>query len=826
MGGLTPTEFQETKTLLLSQLRTSSSFSSQSDLFGAQPDSISGSLPSHELTSPVEAPVSSMPIPPTPLMQSSLSDVYDSPSTQSVERSSVHHTSPSGVISQGIVVGQWLMGRYQIKEFLGEGGSGQTFLCYDSIRQNTYALKWIYTHLAQLQIVREQILQQLKDNERLAHPGFVRTYSVERDQSDSFLFYTMEYVDGITLDRAIERCIPAPDEPFLPVTFTLRLVEKMVGLLRFAHEHTLIHRNLKPSNIGITKDGDVKLMDAGIIKAVEEAVSRRQTSFGGVLYYMAPEQLRQRQRTVSEASDVYSLGALTYHLLTGELPVGAVVPPTQYLDVLPKEIDAILLRALDPRADKRYQSPLAFWDPLCKALAPLAANENVHTETLFSLLMSSIPAVSSAEYPAFQDSGTTAEFEKVRTADEATLTFSPMQAEVVEHQTSTDLPEVRAFPTSSLLPRLQSTDFDSNRTAEEIPTVSFHPDASLDEIDSQFGRKWSKQVGQGEEMISLESGPTPPPPSARAQRSALSHTSDLSSEISRISAISSLTVEPLAEELELELEDDRTNAPKASDLERTALELPSIDGYETNILSAKDGTPLLELVLIPEGPFLMGSREDDPLASASEMPQLSVELDSYWISRTPITNRAWSKFIEESNYHSDHPDYLRHWFAGRPSLERLEHPVVFVSHLDLMAFCEFYRLALPTEAQWEKAARGTSGQIWPWGNQKPQSGNCNFLGSNLQATSPVAAYLAGASPFGLYDCSGNVWEWCADHWSRDYFKELGDSVRNPCFINESSRQFAIRGGCFRNYGRGVRCATRHYSTERAMHISARVIQPA
>lgn len=833
MGGLTPQEFQETKKLLLTQLRDSGSLSSQTDLLGAL------GTESLELSTGTQSTSDSSESQMRTEIPARVSPAVAHPPAQSHLVQSAVQTHSGGTPS--ITIGQWLLGRYEIKEFLGEGGIGQTFRCYDSIRQADYALKWVYPHLTQIPTVREQILELLTHNEKLHDPGFVRMFSVEGDpQTPSLLFFTMEYVQGITLDRAIEQCVVSPGQCLLPVTFTLRLLEKVVALLSISHQHGIIHRNLKPANIGITEAGEVKLMDAGTIKALEHAVASRHTSFSGVLYYMAPEQLRQRNENITFSSDVYSLAAITYQLLTGELPIGAVVPPTQYVATLPRELDSILLKALDPRAHKRYQTTQEFWLELCQALAPIAAKENMHTETLYALLISACKQPQTGSVQFVDEVGSTSnELETIdHIASKGGFDAEKSLGQLDENSstTSTDLPAARTF-SSSLLTRRSIQDTESmGQTVSEIPKVRFQSTSSLsslDEFDAEFEARWSGDFNRGiersEEVISLEKGPTPAPPSQHtSSKKSGTHKTLISSEIERISVISALADEPLAEELELELEDD-SYSPLESDLQRTALDLPSCEPFEEDVLCAKDGTPLLRMVLIPEGAFLMGSKEDDPLASSLEVPQQKVHLDAYWITRTPITNRVWSKFIEESGYHSDDPDYLRHWFGGRPGIERLEHPVVFVSHHDVLEFCSFYGLDLPSEAQWEKAARGDVGQVWPWGNRKPHPGICNFLGSSVQTTTPVGAYPEGASVFGLLDCCGNVWEWCADHWSKEWMRELSTSStvpHNPIFEEPSLERYSIRGGCFRNYGRGVRCATRHYSSERAMHISARVIRRA
>ncbi len=263
------------------------------------------------------------------------------------------------------------------------------------------------------------------------------------------------------------------------------------------------------------------------------------------------------------------------------------------------------------------------------------------------------------------------------------------------------------------------------------------------------------------------------------------------------------------------------------------VELPSPPrGIERGVVMARDGSPLLEVVKIPSGEFLMGSSNRDKMAYYDEKPQRRIFLSEYWIARTPVTNRMWGKFLEESGYSprggGESGDFVSFQGEGEPLEEVLDHPVVNVSFRDAWAFCDFYGLNLPSEAQWEKAARGTDGRIWPWGNRPPRRGKsrwkqlfssivgggeplCNF-GMEVGKTSPVGRYPKGMSPFGLLDCSGNVLEWCADEWSDFWLEEMPS--RDPVLLGEDEECFfSLRGGSFRTPAKGVRCATRYRDDE-------------
>ena len=165
------------------------------------------------------------------------------------------------------------------------------------------------------------------------------------------------------------------------------------------------------------------------------------------------------------------------------------------------------------------------------------------------------------------------------------------------------------------------------------------------------------------------------------------------------------------------------------------------------------GSPLPSFALIPAGVFTMGSDK-----YVDEKPIHDVYLDAYYISEFPVTVAQYRLFCVASQRNMpDAPSWG--WID--------EHPMVSVTWDDATAFCEWAGVRLPTEAEWEKAARGTDGRAYPWGNDWDKSKCSNF--TNSKSTQPVGSYPDGASPYGVLDMAGNVWEWCSDWYSADYY---------------------------------------------------------
>ncbi len=167
-----------------------------------------------------------------------------------------------------------------------------------------------------------------------------------------------------------------------------------------------------------------------------------------------------------------------------------------------------------------------------------------------------------------------------------------------------------------------------------------------------------------------------------------------------------------------------------------------------------------DMVYIPAGSFTMGS--DLPDAPFDTKPEHTVDLDAYWIDRHEVTNQAYKVFLDATG----HP-WPRSWDDKYPT-GRDDLPIAGVSWADAVAYCDSITKRLPTEAEWEKAARGTDKRMWPWGNEWDVA-KANAGAINNAVLKPVGSYPAGASPFGLYDMAGNVWEWVQDWYAAEYY---------------------------------------------------------
>ncbi len=219
--------------------------------------------------------------------------------------------------------------------------------------------------------------------------------------------------------------------------------------------------------------------------------------------------------------------------------------------------------------------------------------------------------------------------------------------------------------------------------------------------------------------------------------------------------------------------------------------------------------------MIPAGEFLMGSDPNvDKMAQGEEQPQHRLYLPDYYMAKTPVTNAQYATFAQATGHRQP-----GHWKKGQPPAEKLDHPVVNVTWRDAVAYCNWLAKAtgkpyrLPTEAEWEKAARGNDGRIYPWGNEWDEK-RCNTHEGGLFDTTSVSIYPDGKNPYGLLDMAGNVWEWTISLWGDDFEKPNFKYPYDPTDGRENMEAgddllCVLRGGSFLYLQDSARCAFRY-----------------
>jgi len=247
----------------------------------------------------------------------------------------------------------------------------------------------------------------------------------------------------------------------------------------------------------------------------------------------------------------------------------------------------------------------------------------------------------------------------------------------------------------------------------------------------------------------------------------------------------------------------------------------AVDHYVGFRLACAPGARLeldIDLVDVPTGAVLLGNdpRPSAGLALPDEAPRHTVSVSEVLLSVTPVTNAQYLEFVQATGHAAP-----AHWPDGEVPAGFEQHPVTHVDWFDAGVFCRWAGARLPTEAEWEKGARGADARLYPWGEREPDRTLLNFAGGSKHGTtSPVGSYPEGAGPYGLLDTAGNVWEWVSTAYAA-YPYRAGDGREDPA----AGAPRVLRGGSYASMSSSyVRCASRSrsYPGRRSAHIGFRV----
>jgi serine/threonine-protein kinase len=752
--------------------------------------------------------------------------------------------------------------RYEIVERIGRGGMGVIDVALDREIGRKVALKSLRPEAAASEIKRERFLQEARLTGRLEHPNIIPVYDIGRG-GDGSAYFAMKLVRGVTLRdvlRSLAAHEPKAEAEYGRVNLLLSF-QKMCQGMAYAHSRGVVHRDLKPENIMLGDYGEVLVMDWGIAKvlaspdgaknkglapdtisSLRRGPGEQHTRPGAVLgsvRFMAPEQAMGRIDEIDCRSDVYSLGAILYEILTLEPPFdgpnardilmkvreGTLVPPrkrTPERDI-PQMLEAVVLRAMAREKDGRYANAQELSRALFDWMESARDQERRHR-----LAVGRIAAAREA---------TARYFSEYRRANELRAQAAQLAAQVKPHVGL----EVKR-------PIWQMED--DARAADEARILAFGEavtlyHSALDQIpgnaDARAGLAevyWSRFIeadSQGDAANALY------------YRGRVQEVDDgRFAERIRGDGTLSVEVEPSGAHLSLFrfTEQERTLRPRperelgtapvreltlpmgrylliASAAGRREVHLPFLmDRLEDQTLHVKlrraEDVPAPFFVHVPGGDFLAGG---DDLAGAPG-PARARHVDDFALSVLPVTCAEYLAFLRALDRDSPREAYARAPRGGRgeralwrKDLEgrwaipeedehgmrwEATHPITGVSFEDALEYCRWraktdkraYRL--PSEDEWEKAARGVDGRHFPWGDYfDPLFCNMEDSRDGPPCPAPVGSFDADASPYGVRDMAGGQREWC-DGW----------------FDDERTRR-AIRGGGYNSMARACRAAYRH-----------------
>jgi formylglycine-generating enzyme required for sulfatase activity/serine/threonine protein kinase len=679
----------------------------------------------------------------------------------------------------------------------------------------TVAIKRLQPQFARDPEFVSMIVDEARLVARIRHPNVVPTLDIVA--ADGQLLLVMEYVPGESLARLVRSMRIGASK--VPPRIASAIVAGALNGLHAAHEATdergqplhLVHRDVSPQNVLVGSDGVARMIDFGVAKAAGRIQSTREGKVKGKFAYMAPEQLSTAG--VTRQTDVYAAAVVLWETLTcerlfdgdseavvlGRVLQGKVQPPSHRLPAISPELDEVTMRGLDRDPGRRFKTAREMALALETACPPATA-----TEVGAWVEASAAPALARrargvAEIESSSSvRGPTSAHEIISQMSTASVVPPPPAQAVdpIERGASTQYaatysskPPSPSSPPPSVPPAAPLPSMPLDGDGRRSSRVAFIGAAVLGVIVATVG------VGLFMTFMSHPSGTAETPPGASETASAAASPSAAAS------------------------------------------------------AAAQAACPA-GMVPIPGGKFFMGSDDDLPF----ERPAHKVLLSAFCIDAHEVTNEKYKACSDQGE--CKRAGRTNDW-AGitkkesqvfdvlcniREPVERAKHPINCVDWSMASTYCMAHGARLPTEAEWEFAARGPDGRKYPWGDDAPSATFLNACGKecvqwgldngieesamydasdNWATTAPVGSFPAGKSRYGVYDVVGNVWEWVAD-WYAPYTAGEQKDPTGPA----GGDGRVIRGGAWngaqpawvrptfryhdapmkRSYGIGFRCA--------------------
>ncbi len=696
-------------------------------------------------------------------------------------------------LKQTPMTGRKLLGKYEIREEIGRGGFAIVYKARDPGLDRVVALKVLHpAHIGQSDLI-ERFVVEARRSASLRHPNIVHIYEVGEDRGQPYI--AMEYLPGGSL-------VQRKGEALFPMEMVISIVEQVAAALDYAHKKRLIHRDVKPANILFDEENHAVLGDFGLVKSLVDSGLTIDGARLGTPEYMAPEQ-GDPEADVGPSADIYSLGVVAYKLLTGRVPFESEMPlallhahiyepppdPRQFNPGLDEQVATTLLKVLAKAPEERYPTAREFARALREAwrAGQHAASTQATLADLYGRAQEAIHAGNWGAVvtlcvemrnldPDYRDVGAL-----------LTLAASWLAEEEQKRQLWRDLEGQYAEAVALLsaghyeaaVTALESL----AKRAPDYPGLDQQLDAARQALENH--RIYTHALDKLEEgcydaasadlLLLLDMDPSYQqaidhlPKAAEGVLEQLLVTRDdliqATTEVDMLQE-SLVTVETQISALQAALDtaqerniayDALLLALDARDRARAvsparALAAQDSPGAQATWDALRRHLPTgprwvrptdgKEMVRIPASPFLYG--ED----------ARTLELAEFWIDRAPVTNAEYARFVAATGNRP--PPF---WQGITPPEALLAHPVTDVSWNDAEAYARWVGGRLPTEEEWEKAARGADGRVYPWGDTfDPRL--CNTTEGGAGTTTPVGRYSpAGDSVYGIADMAGNVWEW-------------------------------------------------------------------
>lgn len=619
-------------------------------------------------------------------------------------------------------IGHELQGRYRILGVLGRGGMGTVYRAAQLSTGQNVAVKVLHSELMSNQDSLHRFRLEAQAITRLRHPNTLKLIDLG-ELDDGRLYLVTELLTGRTLDLLMEKG--------WPVGRLLLIMAQVSEALAEAHDAGIAHRDIKPSNIMVEIFGRrevAKILDFGIAKLGDQPKLTATGAVFGTPSYMSPEQAGGEP--VGAASDMYSIGIILFQILSGTLPfsaTGAGALLVKHLTEMPPQLSS-LVEDVDPELEQLVSSmlqkkpearPQSLLDvaAILEAAASRIGDEGTLPPILTNL---SLPPAAPATYPHPNDlisrpfvsyfPNITAILSGVllilllMTLGLWRLGFTLSHPTLIE---SIALEEAVNSPPSTLVTLTPTASTTPKTEVERPPALASSPRKHPEPAPPQSPPK-----------------PQPTPTRSPPLRALTTPSSSDPNPISRPQTAPSLDPRPLNPR---PVPNNHSNVPE-------------------------------DMIFIPAGRFAFGCSQPAHECSSDEIhPIKAIYTQAFYIDKTEVTAANYQACVLANRCRR--PKYGK-LYNGKVS-ERSLHPINGVTWKDAWTYCRWKGLRLPTEEEWEKAARGTDGRIYPWGEsaEAAQLANVAQEQDGFINTAPVGSFPDGASPFGLLDMAGNVWEW-------------------------------------------------------------------
>ncbi len=592
---------------------------------------------------------------------------------------------------------------------------GEVYLADDEQTHQQVAIKILARQLTTHPESLERFRREAKTLRQLDHPNIVKF--IDAFEHEKQYVIVMEYMPSGSLHDLLK-------QGRLSVERAREIALGLCDALIRSHQLNIIHRDIKPENVLLDENGTPKLADFGVARLSEGTRMTRTGTQVGTPYYMSPEAWEGKK--LDAQADIWSLGALLFEMLSGQIPFNGDTPLTVMNKIFTSELPDLKKLRKDVPSD------------------------------LVQIVYRMLAKDKSERYKTMRQVAVDLE------SDEPVISSKPAKA------------TKPAPPTRIVIPKTKF-DFSRYRNVFMIGLVIVGVLIALNFLPS----------------LSVVNQPSP-------QNTQIVISSPTNTKVS-------------------------TNTP---------IPVPPTPEFSigSTIVSEKDGMTSL---FIPAGDFIMGSDADDALAEcqkfatgctrswfADKSPAHTVTLDDYFIDQTEVTNAMYAKCVADGGCQepvvknsSTHPSYF-----GNPEFD--EYPVIHVDWNMAVTYCSWAGRRLPTEAEWEKAARGTDGSLYPWGDIFDGTkvnfcdSNCSYDWANksfndgYEDVAPVGNYPAGQSIYGAYDMSGNVWEWTSTIY-QSYPYNANDGRED---LNSSANRVFRGSSWYDSVGFYVRPATSRLNT--------------